>query len=54
MDQCMVLVDKTIKVGDRVTVLGDDVSISSVAKKLSTIPYEIVCNISYRVPRVYR
>jgi alanine racemase len=47
-----------IAVGDEVTLLGSDhegncISGEEVAEKAGTIPYEIFCGISKRVPRVY-
>lgn len=40
-------------VGDSVTALGGDISIDEVARSIGTIGYEMVCNISARVPRIY-
>jgi alanine racemase len=57
MDQCMVDLgdDPDIKRWDEVTVFGDKAdSAADIAAKLSTIPYEITCNINKRVPRVYQ
>lgn len=46
-----------IKVGDDVTFIGTDgdeqITAWDVADKLGTIPYEVCCGISDRVPRVY-
>ncbi len=59
MDQCFVDVShiKNISVGDEVVVFGsqgqETISIESVAKQLNTIPYEITCAVSKRVPRIY-
>ena len=59
MDQIMVDVGihLTIHVGDDVVLIGTsgDESITAwdLAKKLDTIPYEILTGISERVPRVY-
>lgn len=60
---CMdwILVDVTaiegVAVGDRVTLLGcdgdDRISAQEWAGKLGTITYEVFCNISRRVPRVF-
>jgi len=58
MDQCIVDVTgiKT-EVEDEVILFGgnkvDSISIDSIANKLQTINYEIVCMVSKRVPRVY-
>jgi alanine racemase len=55
----MVMVDlgKTLKckIGDDVIFYGEDkhekISIREVSERLKTIPYEITCNVSSRVPR---
>lgn len=54
MDMLFVLVDDTIKVGDSVTIIKDINHINSISKHLDTIPYEILCSISNRVPRIYK
>ncbi|MCL5104376.1 MAG: alanine racemase [Armatimonadetes bacterium] len=58
MDQ--ILIDVTdvpgVTPGDEVTLYGggyDYLSVSKVAEKIGTISYEVFCNISSRVPRVY-
>lgn len=56
MDQIMVDVglDAEVKVGDDVILFGSkNLTAWDVAKWLWTIPYEICCNVSARVPRVY-
>lgn len=59
MDQCFVDVShiKEASVGDDVVIYGNQgqegISIESVAKQLNTIPYEVTCAVSKRVPRVY-
>ncbi len=59
MDQCMIDVTEVnnINVGDEVILFGNgisaDVSADSIAEKLGTINYEIVCMIGRRVPRIY-
>jgi len=59
MDQTMLDVTKIpgVQVGDMVTLLGTDsyerIDATEMAGWLNTINYEIVCNISKRVPRVY-
>lgn len=57
MDQMMIdITDSDVKIGDEVTVWGGSGQIATdkVAAKLFTIPYEIVCGVSKRVPRVYK
>ncbi len=54
MDMCMIDVTGVgAKEGDEVIVFGEDYSIADIAKKLSTIPYEVFTNISGRVKRIY-
>ena len=53
MDQMMVRVDEHVKIGDRVEIFGEHISLESMAKDLDTISYEVLCLISKRVPRVY-
>ena len=59
MDMCMVDVTGVpeAKVGDRVTILGDEgerrIRVTEMAQELDTIPYEILCGINKRIPRIY-
>ncbi|MBQ4517044.1 MAG: alanine racemase [Clostridia bacterium] len=59
MDQCMIDVTSvhTITVGDIVTVIGKEgeasVTADDLAEKAETISYEVLCDISKRVPRLY-
>ena len=59
MDMCMVDVTEVpeAKVGDVVTVFGTDgeacLPLEQIAKTLDTIPYEILCGINKRTPRIY-
>jgi alanine racemase len=60
MDQIMVDVgpESEISAGEEVVLLGrqgaDEITIYEISEKLNTIPYEVTCSISERVPRVYR
>ncbi len=59
MDLLMVDVgEKNIKIGDKVVLLGkqkeNEITIQSICEKVNTIPYEVLCSISQRVPRNYR
>lgn len=54
MDQMMIKCDDSIELGDIVEIYGDNITIEDVAKYNNTIPYEILCAIGERVPRVYR
>lgn len=59
MDMCMVDVTDVpeAKVGDVVTVFGSDegrtATVDALAAQLGTIPYEILCDINKRTPRIY-
>jgi alanine racemase len=59
MDQIMVDVGhiKDVKVGDEVVLLGrqksEEICAEELAELSGTIPYEIVCSIAPRVPRIY-
>ncbi|MBQ9779644.1 MAG: alanine racemase [Clostridia bacterium] len=61
MDQCMAdVTDLPVKVGDEVMLFGDDcpaytapqLSLEALCDRANTIPYEILCQITPRVPRV--
>ena len=60
MDHTMIDVGgiKGAKVGDEVVVIGsqkgETITVEDVADLLDTIPYEVVCWISARVPRIYK
>jgi alanine racemase len=52
----MLMLDVTglnVKAGDSVEIFGPHISISEVAEKAATIPYEILTGISQRVKRIY-
>ncbi|KAA9325474.1 bifunctional UDP-N-acetylmuramoyl-tripeptide:D-alanyl-D-alanine ligase/alanine racemase [Adhaeribacter soli] len=55
MDMCMVNISglKDIEEGDEVTVFGPELSITELAKRIGTIPYELLTNVSPRVKRVF-
>ena len=58
MDQCMVDVgnDGAVKLYDKAVLFGPDPSgpsAADIAKQINTIPYEVTCSISPRVPRIY-
>ena len=61
MDQCMVdVTDVTgeVKTGDEVVLFGEQggcrIAVEELAELAGTIPYEIVCLIGKRIPRVYK
>ena len=47
----------TVKVGDKVILLDNhvdtDQSVEALAKQQDTINYEVLCNLSRRLPRIY-
>ena len=59
MDQCMVDVSNVddVMLGDEVVLFGKQgnitLSVDEVAKLIGTINYEVLCMVSYRVPRLY-
>ena len=53
MDQLMVKLPYEMKVGTVVTLIGEGMSIERVANELETIPYEVLCSLSDRIPRIY-
>ena len=55
MDQLMVDVTEVdnVSVGDKVTVIGDDLTVDEVSCLAGSFNYEFICGISRRVPRVY-
>lgn len=59
MDMCMIDISRVpdAKVGDTVTIFGADgddmIEVDSLSGRLNTIPYEILCGINKRIPRIY-
>jgi alanine racemase len=59
MDMCMFDVTnvKNVKVGDEITLIGksgnEEIKVEDIAKQIGSITYEVVCQISSRVPRIY-
>lgn len=53
MDMLFLKIDDNVKLYDEVLILKDIEHIKEVAKYLNTIPYEILCIIGKRVPRIY-
>lgn len=53
MDMCMLdVTGLDVKVGDTVTIFGEDPSITELAQILGTIPYEILTSVPRRIERV--
>ena len=54
LDQFMVNVgDDDIKVGDEVVLLGDGITVEDLAEWAGTSEYEVMTNISARIPRIF-
>ena len=54
MDICMIdVTDVACNEGDRVEIFGENLPVQELAKRLDTIPYEMLTSISNRVKRVY-
>ena len=55
MDMCMVDLSDApgVDVGDEVTIFGPDNSLEHMAEMAGTIPYELTCSVSKRVPRLF-
>lgn len=53
MGMTAVLIDDSIKTGDMVTLMGDNISLKDVANHNKTSIYEIICSVDKYVPRVY-
>ena len=55
MDSCMIdVTDIDCEVGDKVYLFDNEkITLDDIAKECNTINYEILCNISYRIPRVF-
>jgi len=54
MDACMIdVTDIEANEGDRVIIFNEELTVSEIADKLGTIPYEILTSISPRVKRIY-
>jgi alanine racemase len=59
MDQCLVnMSEDVVAIGEEVTIMGGNVheknAITTYAKYLNTIPYEVVCQFSVRLHKKYR
>jgi len=59
MDQTILDVGEVpdVKVGDEVVLIGgqgqERVSVEEIAKKVDTVPHEVICRIAERIPRIY-
>jgi alanine racemase len=53
MDACFIKVDEHVHEGDTAILFGGLITTDDIAKRLDTINYEVTCQISSRVPRIY-
>ena len=54
MDACMIdVTEADANEGDAVIIFNDELTVSELARKTGTIPYEILTSISPRVKRIY-
>ncbi len=54
MDMTVVSVEETdVRKGEIATIIGKDIPFEEIAAKAGTIPYEVMCDISQRVKRIY-
>ena len=53
MDMLMVKIDNKVNLYDKVEIYKDINHIKELSKNIDTIPYELICNVSKRVPRNY-
>ena len=53
MDQCMIKLPYMIENRTKVELFGKHISLQLMAKELDTITYEILCNLSSRLTRIY-
>jgi alanine racemase len=55
MDMCMIdVTGLDVKVGDTVTIFGEDPTVEELAKILGTIPYEILTSVPRRIERIVK
>ena len=52
MDQCMIKLNKGYPIKTVVEIISDKMPITRIAEELNTIPYEVLCLLSDRIPRV--
>lgn len=53
MDVTSVIIDENVKVGDKVEIFGDNISIRETSRLANANVYKTICSITNRVPRVY-
>lgn len=53
MDMLMLEIDSKVNIYDKVYILKDNDHINEISNNVNSIPYEIMCSIGKRVPRIY-
>ena len=53
MDYISVIVDDTININDEVTIIGDDITLSQVARNSGDNVHHLLVSITNRLPRIY-
>lgn len=53
MDVTSVIIDESVKVGDKVEIFGDNISIREESRLANANVYKTICSITNRVPKVY-
>lgn len=54
MDQMFIRLSEDMDIDSKVVLFGGLISIDEVAERLGTINYEVICQITSRVPRIYK
>ena len=54
MDITEIVIDDSVKVGDKVIIFGDNISIREASRYAGANVYKTICSITNRVPRVYK
>ncbi len=53
MDLCMIKVPEMYNIGTKVEIIGEFTSVEDMGRQLNVIPYEVLCLLNDRVPRVF-
>ena len=54
MDMLFVKIDESINLYDKVEIIKDINHVIEISNHLDTIPYEVMCSIGKRIPRIYK
>lgn len=52
MDQCMIKLKKAYPIKTKVEIISKNMPVTRIAEEINTIPYEVLCVLSDRIPRV--